>query len=72
MTDLEKQALEILREVQGHFEPKRIYRETFMEVMGHVRDMIRKLENRYSGCATGLHAGACSCKPAVVGKAVHA
>ena len=70
MTDLEKFAFSILLEVREHFAPGRpVARWTYQEVMGHVRDGIRRMESREAGCPTGLHMCECTCKAAVPGKA---
>lgn len=71
MTNLEWEALATMEEVLTHFSVgRRLTNTTFVEVMGHVRDTVKHLRNKsYAcACATGLHAGRCTCKPPVFGK----
>ncbi len=60
-TELEKEIQEILTETIYCCGKKRITPRTFMYMMGYLRDLIRKLENKRFGCPTGLHSSNCLC-----------
>lgn len=71
MTPLEKEAHEALYEVLEQFAAgKRPGSGTYIEVMAKVRDAFWRLNNAALGCSTGTHQCQCTCKPAIVGKAV--
>lgn len=62
LTDLEREALEVLLLLKSNLE-KKLTRLEFMEFMGHVRDTIKHLENKHYGCPTGRHSSTfCDCK----------
>lgn len=68
MTPLEKEALDTCLEILEVFVAnKPLGRNDFMVTIGHLRDTIRHLEARQSGCPTGTHASYCDCKPAILG-----
>lgn len=71
MTDLEKQSLETFLLLRDYFAPGiPLRRRVQMDVMEFIGDMIGKLNNTAFGCATGLHRGRCTCKPAKLGKCI--
>jgi hypothetical protein len=39
----------------------------YLDVMDLLRRSIKRYENKQYGCATGFHAGRCSCVPAKLG-----
>ena len=61
LTPLEAEALDVLQMVVDVFTHP-VYRNQYKLVMGRVRDILKKLENKKYGCATGRHMGACECK----------
>jgi len=62
MTDLERESLYALGYVVQHFSARTISLAVFTEGMGIARNTLQKLENKALGCASGLHAGHCTCK----------
>ncbi len=71
MTDAERESLSVFLEVRDHFSAGRTKKYDYMWVMGRVRDMIRKLESKESGCPTGLHLSFCTCQPCKVGHSAY-
>jgi hypothetical protein len=71
LTKLEASALSVLLDVCEYFTPGRhTERRTYQEVMGRVRDMIRRLENPEHRCPTGLHyRERCPCRSSLGRKA---
>lgn len=68
MTDLEKQAYELLIQIREAWTARAIKRQDFMVLMGTVTRMIRQFEALEGGCPTGTHFDPCTCQPAVRGK----
>lgn len=68
MTDLEQEALNTCLELRDVLSDRMISRSDFLIVMSHLRDTIKHLLAKESGCATGTHFGRCTCKPAVKGE----
>jgi len=62
LSPLESESLEVLHKIQDAWGAKYITHARYLGLMGDVRDVVKKLENRQYGCATGLHAGPCACK----------
>jgi len=71
MTDIERQSLSVFQEVRDTFTRNHVKKADFMYTMGHVRDMIKKLESKESGYPTGLHLTACTCQPCTVGHSAY-
>lgn len=61
LTALEEEANEVLRNTLNALTGRLIMRETYMELMGKIRDMLTKLENKRGGCPTGRHSIECLC-----------
>jgi hypothetical protein len=69
MTDLEQESLTVFTMVIEQMAIGHPFkRVNYKDFMARIRDIKAKLENKSFGCATGLHRGACDCKPAVLGK----
>lgn len=68
MTSLEKAAYEALLDIRAAFGGPKISRPSFQTAMGRIRDVIRMFEYASFSCATGKHAGKCTCKPAECGR----
>jgi hypothetical protein len=68
MTELEayqNAAILLCREyLSAGVSPKKV---NYMDLMEMIRKSIKKYENKFFGCATGLHSMACTCKPAKLG-----
>lgn len=69
MTPHESRDLEVLMVVRDTF-TKPVTPGIFRDVMGHVRDAIKRLQYLKEGCPTGTHAYECTCKANVVGLSV--
>ena len=65
ITPLEKESLEVFRLVLMKMTGKPLGNMDFIEFMGHIRDIVRKLENKEYGCASGKHASTCQCQEAI-------
>lgn len=63
LNPLEQEILECLLQTREYFGAGRtpVKRYTFYQIMSHLRDMIKKLENKQFGCSTGTHTGNCNC-----------
>jgi hypothetical protein len=71
MTDIERESLSVFQEVRDIWTGGQVKKSDFMYTMGHVRDMIKKLESKESGCPTGLHFTLCTCQPCKVGRSAY-
>ena len=71
MTALEHESLELFKKIRDLFTGRYIKKWVFMDFMGDVVRMIKKLEAYDAGCPTGTHRDYCDCKPAVVGHNKH-
>lgn len=69
-SEFDRDLLESLLQVQDRFISNPMPRLRFMEVMGMLRDAIKRLECKIAGCPTGIHAGSCSCKPGIPGRSI--
>lgn len=67
MTNLEKEAYEILVDIQHYLLRGKISRIDYKDLVGHVRDIIAHFNNFKTGCHTGVHVHKCTCKAAVRG-----
>lgn len=72
MTDLERQALDVLEEVLDQLAPgRKVSNKNYIDVMSDIRNLVLKLRNiRAEGCATGMHRGKCTCRAARLGVCV--
>lgn len=61
LTALEMEALEVIETIQDFLASKNVSRPEYMIMMGRLRDLRVKLENKKYGCPSGRHAEACSC-----------
>jgi hypothetical protein len=69
MTPLEKDCLDMFLSIRDYLTGGGVrHRYVFMDMMGEIVKIIKRLEAHASGCPTGTHFGGCSCRPAVVGR----
>ncbi len=61
--------LMMVREVLSPHHPTFTPKRDVIEVMGAVREALKKLDNKDYGCASGRHAGYCTCNGEVLGHA---
>lgn len=61
LTPMEELALEVCQEVLDVFSIGRTSRTSYLQVMGSVRNLVTKLENKKFGCETGRHSRRCDC-----------
>lgn len=62
LTSFEEEMLNVCEDLRdAHSAGRPIHRKTHQQLVGRLRDVIVKLENKKYGCATGRHAGACAC-----------
>jgi hypothetical protein len=72
MNPLENRAWQMLLELQERMTGnKRVSRADYMDLMGRLTLVIKSLEARHFGCATGLHLGPCNCRAAVAGESTN-
>lgn len=63
ITDLEKESLDVFLLIRDRGTCPRLFKWMYMDLMHRIRMIAMKLENKSFGCASGLHAGPCTCKP---------
>lgn len=61
LTPLEFEAMIVCRMVLEALVTKTVDKSSYVELMGIVRALATKLENKSYGCFTGKHSGTCSC-----------
>ena len=71
LTPLEAECLEMWLQVQERLSRHKIGQWEYMELMGLIRDIIRKLENKSFGCVTGLHVSHCTCTDGHEGRSIY-
>ncbi len=70
MTDLERDCLETFYVIRAYCTARNLKVGAFYDMMTHVRDIIKKLENVSFGCVHGKHASACDCSAVKAGRAL--
>ena len=66
LTAIEQECRAVIQHIQMAFlSPKRerFSKQAFYEILKDINMTLTHLDNRESGCATGLHCGSCHCRP---------
>ncbi len=62
LTAFEAEMVAIIEHLVDYMAPGRpLHKVTHMEMLGRLRDMLKKAENKKFGCKTGEHSGPCEC-----------
>lgn len=67
LTTLEQECQAVLLSIRDLWtlSPHRTSVNSFMDIMGELRRVLKHLENKEFGCAMGVHASPCQCKEGV-------